>query len=178
MWHWLITRFDPGELFRPIKLLICMLTTGAPPRATACSASDTSYGDVTWTQWDAQRQNSKSLQHKPLPRPPPPSVSLAFVFPRRMECKGVYQVRRSNHQYAQLQTPTHARLKGWKDGERLAAAVFVPSGRSPAPVAGILHLAAGLADGAPAGAVSLNHVRAQPPTSLPGGPSFITLSVK
>lgn len=95
-----------------------------------------------------------------------------------MECKGVYQVKRSNHQYAQLQTPTHARLKGEKDGERLAQAVFVPSGRSPPPVAGILHLVAGLADGAPSGAVSLNHVRAPPPTSLPGGPAFITLSVK
>lgn len=49
-----------------------MLTTGGPPLATACSASDTSYGDVTWAQWDAQRQNSKSLQHKPLPRPSNP----------------------------------------------------------------------------------------------------------
>lgn len=73
---------------------------------------------------------------------------------------------------------TLTRLKGEKDGERLAQAVFVPSGRSPAPVAGILHLVAGLADGAPSGAVSLNHVRAHPPTSLPGAPTFITLSVK
>lgn len=31
IWHWVITEFDPSDLFRPIKLLICMLTTEAHP---------------------------------------------------------------------------------------------------------------------------------------------------
>lgn len=119
IWHWIITEVDPPDLFRPIKPFICMLTTEAFP-GRPLRSSDTTHCDVTGAQWDVRRQNTKA-----------PLVP-CFCLSRRMECGGVYQGKRSNHQYASYKhtAVTCTRLKGKKttgDNERLTRAVFVLS---------------------------------------------------
>lgn len=89
IWHWIITAPDPADLFRPIKLLICMLTTEPPLRYPP------THHHVTGAQWDARRWNTNASLHRGL------------CLSSRMECRGVYQVERSTRQYG---SEKHTRL--------------------------------------------------------------------
>lgn len=71
IWHWVITESDPGDLFRPIKLLICMLTTEAHPSLPPARPLIPPAAMWHWHNGTCAAG---------IPKPPPPSF-LAFVCP-------------------------------------------------------------------------------------------------